>query len=141
MQVSNQAIWYLILATRIVHLWKNLVYHVAKLLDHSWKLQLQLPFLHIQFRICSKSHENITHEFVIEQYYFILLRSLIWLNIQMRFLLMEQSVLWRKNHGMKSAILGCFWHGHGLLTPNKGINQRNMKIWADVADKICFGHT
>ena len=30
---------------------------------------------------------------------------------------------------------------HGLRTPNEGINQRNLKIWADVADKICFGHT
>ena len=28
---------------------------------------------------------------------------------------------------------------HGLQTPNGGINQRNQKIWADVADKICFG--
>ena len=28
---------------------------------------------------------------------------------------------------------------HGLWTPNEGINQRNMKIWADVAGKICFG--
>ena len=24
---------------------------------------------------------------------------------------------------------------------NEGINQRNLKIWADVADKICFGST
>ena len=30
---------------------------------------------------------------------------------------------------------------HGLRTPNEAINQRNLKIWADVADKICFGHT
>ena len=30
---------------------------------------------------------------------------------------------------------------HGLRTPNEGINQRNMKLWADVADKICFGRT
>ena len=30
---------------------------------------------------------------------------------------------------------------HGLRTPNEGINQRNLKIWADVADKICSGHT
>ena len=28
---------------------------------------------------------------------------------------------------------------HGLRTPNEGINQRNLIIWADVADKICFG--
>ena len=32
-------------------------------------------------------------------------------------------------------------HYHGLRTPNEGINQRNLKIWADVADKICFGRT
>ena len=25
---------------------------------------------------------------------------------------------------------------HGLRTPNEGVNQRNLKIWADVADKI-----
>ena len=30
---------------------------------------------------------------------------------------------------------------HGLRTPNEGINQRNLKIWATVADKICFGRT
>ena len=29
----------------------------------------------------------------------------------------------------------------GLRTPNQGINQRYMKTWADVADKICFGRT
>ena len=27
---------------------------------------------------------------------------------------------------------------HGLRTPNEGINQRNPKILADVADKIYF---
>ena len=32
------------------------------------------------------------------------------------------------------------WH-HGLRTPNEGINQRNLKIWADVVDKIFFGCT
>ena len=26
-------------------------------------------------------------------------------------------------------------HGHGLRTPNEGINERNLKFWADVADK------
>ena len=30
---------------------------------------------------------------------------------------------------------------HGLWTPHEVINQRNLKIWADVADKICFGRT
>ena len=34
-------------------------------------------------------------------------------------------------------------HGltHGLRTPNERRNQRNLKFWADVADKICFGRT
>ena len=27
---------------------------------------------------------------------------------------------------------------HGLRTPNKGINQRYLKNWADVTDKICY---
>ena len=30
---------------------------------------------------------------------------------------------------------------HGLRTPNEGINQRYLKNWADVADKVCFGRT
>ena len=30
---------------------------------------------------------------------------------------------------------------HGLRTPYEGVNPRNLTIWADVADKICFGHT
>ena len=30
---------------------------------------------------------------------------------------------------------------HGLRTPNEGINQRCLKNWADVADKICFSRT
>ena len=30
---------------------------------------------------------------------------------------------------------------HGLRTPSEGINKRNLKIGADVADKICFCRT
>ena len=30
---------------------------------------------------------------------------------------------------------------HGLGTHNEGINQRNLKFWTDVADKVCFGRT
>ena len=29
---------------------------------------------------------------------------------------------------------------HGLRTPNEGINQRNLKIWANVANKLCLLH-
>ena len=32
-------------------------------------------------------------------------------------------------------------YDHGLRTRNEGINQRYLKNWADVADKICFGRT
>ena len=30
---------------------------------------------------------------------------------------------------------------HGVRTPNDGINQRYLKEWANVVDKICFGCT
>ena len=30
---------------------------------------------------------------------------------------------------------------HNLRTPNKGLYQRNLKIWANVADKIFLGRT
>ena len=30
---------------------------------------------------------------------------------------------------------------HRLQTPNEGMNQRNLKLWANVVDKICFGST
>ena len=30
---------------------------------------------------------------------------------------------------------------HGLRTPNVGINQRNLKIWDNVANKIYLGQT
>ena len=37
-------------------------------------------------------------------------------------------------------LLGSFIHR--LRTPNnEGINQRYLKNWADLSDKICFGHT
>jgi hypothetical protein len=29
----------------------------------------------------------------------------------------------------------------GLRTPNQGINQRYLRNWAEVADKICFSRT
>ena len=37
----------------------------------------------------------------------------------------------------------CILHkiDHGLRTPNEGKKQRNLKIRADVADKICCRHT
>ena len=42
--------------------------------------------------------------------------------------------------GIFSKRLGTRLNGahQGLQTPNEGINQRNLKIWADVADKISF---
>ena len=38
-------------------------------------------------------------------------------------------------------IFSCHHFCHGLRTPNEGINQRNLKIWADWADIICFRRT
>ena len=40
-----------------------------------------------------------------------------------------------------SSVKASYRKAHGLRTPNEGINQRNLKFWADVADKICFGRT
>ena len=34
-----------------------------------------------------------------------------------------------------------FHNMHRLRTPNEGINQKNLKFWADAADKTCFGRT
>ena len=41
----------------------------------------------------------------------------------------------------KSAAALCMHLPHGLRTPNKGINQRDLKIWAGVTNKICFCRT
>ena len=30
---------------------------------------------------------------------------------------------------------------HRLRTHKESINQRNLKFWADMADKICFGRS
>ena len=43
------------------------------------------------------------------------------------------------NHFLKKSVYFNRF-SHGLLTPNEGINERYLN-WADVADKICFGHT
>ena len=43
--------------------------------------------------------------------------------------------------GKDSSTDKTFVRYHGLRTSNEGINQRNLKIWADVEDKICFGLT
>ena len=47
------------------------------------------------------------------------------------------------SHGFLNASMGItnIRDHHRLWTPNEGIDQRNLKIWADVADKICFGRT
>ena len=33
--------------------------------------------------------------------------------------------------------MNIFEQDHGLRTPNEGINQRYLKFWAHLADKIC----
>ena len=48
--------------------------------------------------------------------------------------------IWPKEKGGKLFLFSkSLCNVHGLRTPNEGINQRYMKNWADVADKICFG--
>ena len=64
-------------------------------------------------------------------------------DVQLRLAYLRISNFGAKCVGQSSA--GCrlkFWViiRLRLLTPNEGINQRNLKIWANVTDKICFGH-
>ena len=47
----------------------------------------------------------------------------------------EVNYYWTLNH------MPLYGPDHGLRTPSEGINQRNLKIWADVADKVCFSRT
>ena len=51
------------------------------------------------------------------------------------------SFAWLAKKGRPYALPLAQPSNHRLQTPNEGINQRNLKNWADVADKICFGHT
>ena len=54
------------------------------------------------------------------------------------------NIIWIHSRGWKGKTNSFFLDyekNHGLRTPNEAINQRNLKIWADVADKICFGRT
>ena len=56
----------------------------------------------------------------------------------------SNSYFWKENSKFASLctrysyLLGCF---NRLRTSNEGINQRNLKFWADAADKICFSCT
>ena len=43
--------------------------------------------------------------------------------------------------GLKNTTELYLIHPTDYGTPNESINQRNVKIWADVADKLCFGST
>ena len=38
----------------------------------------------------------------------------------------------------KKAVFSAICSYYGLRTYNEGMNQRNLKIWADVADDICM---
>ena len=48
------------------------------------------------------------------------------------------SQIWSWNPSVRVMGLACL---HGLRTPSEGKNQRNLKIWANAADKVCFGCT
>ena len=75
-----------------------------------------------------------------------------WKSVQNTFELVECTAQWWNSpvfHSVDCSLLRrvetyrdmgiCF--DHGLRTPNEGIYQRNLKNWADVAVKICFGCT
>ena len=46
----------------------------------------------------------------------------------------------RRSNSLVTVKLEAVEASHGR-TPNEDINQRYLKNWADVADKICFGRT
>ena len=52
--------------------------------------------------------------------------------------LQKPFAIWGPRQIQSNQVKGAF---HGLWTPNEGINQRYLKNWADVADKICCRHT
>ena len=54
-----------------------------------------------------------------------------------RLYFLQKWILFRRNER------GNPWYNtrHGLRTPNEDINQRYLKNWAGVADKICFCRT
>ena len=47
----------------------------------------------------------------------------------------------RRPRNMKKITLDFDVTEHGLRTANEGINQKNLKSWTDLADKICFSRT
>ena len=63
---------------------------------------------------------NIIHEFI-------LIRGNLYLK--------SVFILISRTEGTEGEGLG---QGHGLRTPNESINQRNLKIWADVADNQLY---
>ena len=48
-------------------------------------------------------------------------------------------VKWLRITSKKAEYFQVIPFDHRLWTPNEGINQKNQKIWVDMADKICFG--
>ena len=53
----------------------------------------------------------------------------------------SKNILWTKRKKWTKFSISGHCVCHGLRTPNEGINQNNLKFWADVADKICFSRT
>ena len=104
----------------------------GRLVDNLW-LEFQI------FLSCTKD----------KWYLHILFQKLFWSTVRKKILTYTKSKLnYPSNENLianlndfdKSAILTLNTDNR-LRTPNEGINFKNLKIWGDMADKICFGRT
>ena len=60
-------------------------------------------------------------------------------NLELAVQLHKKRLLKRKSTYVMSYYILHYSQNHGLRTPKEGIILKNLKHWADVADKICFG--
>ena len=80
---------------------------------------------------------------MIKQYHIVSSRSMCYYSENNNFCFLKSQILTCRIFflGKKLFCLPLDLLDHGLRTPNEDIIQRYLKNWADVADKICFGHT
>ena len=122
------------------HRWKSFATHrmfakactpptLSKISLKNWRAQLK-PFLtcHSWYKVMLKSMKRIVGGICEGRC------------MQISYILAYFQPIWLQS--MKWAVWLCSIRTcHGQRTPNEGINQRNLKNWANVAEKICFGRT
>ena len=89
-------------------------------------------------------HENMGHLFLLLLIYFNYFSSHNLFNyiIDLMIYSYDKIINMKIIHSYENArISNSNRHRHGLRTPNEDINQRYLKNWAGVADKISFGRT